>query len=271
MRLTEAIRSALSAIGANALRSLLDHARHRHRRRGGDRHGGDRLGRAQPRRPADPLARREPRHRHARQRHAGRGAARRRRLLDPDRRGRRGDQARDRGRRRGGALRARRRPGVYGGTNWGTAVYAVDLDYFAAREWDVETGRGFDPEEIRRGEIVALLGKTVAKNLFGEADPLDEVVRVRNVPFKVIGVMASKGQSRLRPGPGRRDLRAARRRAPPRDRTQLRQGRARSARSSSSSRPKSDIAARHRPHRRRCCASATACPATRRTISRSAT
>ncbi len=75
------------------------------------------------------------------------------------------------------------------------AVYAVDLDYFAAREWEVETGRDFDPEEIRRGEIVVLLGKTVAKNLFGEADPIDQVVRVRNVPFKVIGVMASKGQS----------------------------------------------------------------------------
>ncbi|MFL5115697.1 MAG: ABC transporter permease [Microvirga sp.] len=84
---------------------------------------------------------------------------------------------------------------IYGGTNWGTAVYAVDLDYFAAREWDVETGRDFDPEEIRRGEIVVLLGKTVAKNLFGEADPIDEVVRVRSVPFKVIGIMASKGQS----------------------------------------------------------------------------
>jgi len=84
---------------------------------------------------------------------------------------------------------------IYGGTNWGTTVYAVDLDYFAAREWDVDTGRDFDPEEIRRGEIVVLLGKTVAKNLFGEADPIDEVVRVRSVPFKVIGVMAPKGQS----------------------------------------------------------------------------
>jgi putative ABC transport system permease protein len=84
---------------------------------------------------------------------------------------------------------------IYGGTNWGTTVYAVDLDYFAAREWDVETGRDFDPEEIRRGEIVVLLGKTVAKNLFGEADPIDEIVRVRSVPFKVIGIMAPKGQS----------------------------------------------------------------------------
>jgi putative ABC transport system permease protein len=84
---------------------------------------------------------------------------------------------------------------VAGGSNWGTTVYGVDNDYFAAREWDVETGRGFDPDEIRRGEIVALLGRTVAKNLFGEADPTDQTIRVRNVPFKVVGVMGPKGQS----------------------------------------------------------------------------
>src|SRR3954462_11076282 len=84
---------------------------------------------------------------------------------------------------------------VFAANNWGSSVYAVDLDYFTAREWAVETGRGFDPEEIRRGEIVALLGKTVARNLFGESDPLDQIIRVRNVPFKVVGVMDSKGQS----------------------------------------------------------------------------
>jgi putative ABC transport system permease protein len=84
---------------------------------------------------------------------------------------------------------------VAGGANWGTSVYAVDLEYFTAREWDIESGRAFDPEEIRRGEIVVLLGRTVARNLFGDSDPLDQTIRVRNVPFKVIGVMAPKGQS----------------------------------------------------------------------------
>src|SRR3712207_4754591 len=84
---------------------------------------------------------------------------------------------------------------VFGGANWGTSVYAVDLDYFAAREWAVESGRDFEPEEIRRGDIVVLLGRTVARNLFGDGDPLDQTIRVRNVPFKVIGVMAPKGQS----------------------------------------------------------------------------
>jgi putative ABC transport system permease protein len=84
---------------------------------------------------------------------------------------------------------------VAGGSNWGTRIYGIDLDWFSAREWDVAIGRTFDPEEIRRGDIVILLGQTVARNLFGEDDPVDQVVRVRNVPFRVIGVMAPKGQS----------------------------------------------------------------------------
>jgi putative ABC transport system permease protein len=84
---------------------------------------------------------------------------------------------------------------VYGGTNWATAVNAVDLDFFVAREWDIDTGRLFDPEEIRRGEIVVILGKTVATSLFADEDPIGATIRVRNVPFRVIGVMASKGQS----------------------------------------------------------------------------
>ncbi|MCX7325970.1 MAG: ABC transporter permease [Hyphomicrobiales bacterium] len=84
---------------------------------------------------------------------------------------------------------------IYQGTNWSTAIQAVDNDFFMAREWDMASGRGFDPEELRRGEIVAILGQTVARTLFGSDDPLDQIVRVRNTPFKVIGVAASKGQS----------------------------------------------------------------------------
>jgi putative ABC transport system permease protein len=84
---------------------------------------------------------------------------------------------------------------VYQGSNWNTPLYAVTLGYFIAREWEVESGRLFEQDEIRRGEIVALLGKTVARNLFGEADPVGETIRIKNVPFKIIGVMATKGQS----------------------------------------------------------------------------
>ncbi|MGL5362042.1 MAG: ABC transporter permease [Bosea sp. (in: a-proteobacteria)] len=86
---------------------------------------------------------------------------------------------------------------VFAGNNWSTQIIATDLEYFVAREWEVEAGRLFDPEEIRRGEIVAIIGKTVATNLFGQEDPLNQLFRIRNVPFRVIGIMASKGQSAL--------------------------------------------------------------------------
>ena len=86
---------------------------------------------------------------------------------------------------------------VFGGTNWSTQITATDLDFFTAREWDVGEGRLFEPEELRRGEIVAIIGQTVARNLFGEQNPLEQQFRIRNVPFKVIGVMAPKGQSAL--------------------------------------------------------------------------
>jgi putative ABC transport system permease protein len=84
---------------------------------------------------------------------------------------------------------------VFGGQNWSTSVTAVDLDFFVAREWELADGRLFDPEELRRGEIVAVLGSTVAKSLFGEENPVGNTIRVRNTPFRVVGVMASKGQS----------------------------------------------------------------------------
>ena len=86
---------------------------------------------------------------------------------------------------------------VYGGTNWSTQITATDLDFFTAREWDIAEGRLFEPEELRRGEIVAIIGQTVAKNLFGDENPIERQFRIRNVPFKVIGVMAPKGQSAL--------------------------------------------------------------------------
>ena len=86
---------------------------------------------------------------------------------------------------------------VYAGANWSTQITATDLDFFAAREWEIGAGRLFEPEGVRKGEIVAGIGQTVARNLFGEENPLDQQFRIRNVPFKVIGVMAAKGQSAL--------------------------------------------------------------------------
>jgi putative ABC transport system permease protein len=84
---------------------------------------------------------------------------------------------------------------VAGGANWATTVMGVDLGWFEAREWDVAQGRLFSPEEVSRGALVVILGESAAQNLFGEESPVGQQIRVKNVPFEVIGVTAKKGQS----------------------------------------------------------------------------
>lgn len=84
---------------------------------------------------------------------------------------------------------------VAGAANWATTAVGVDLAYFVAREWPVELGREFTEEESRRGGQVALIGASVARELFGGENPVGAQVRVKSVPFDVIGVMAKKGQS----------------------------------------------------------------------------
>jgi putative ABC transport system permease protein len=81
--------------------------------------------------------------------------------------------------------------------NWATSVFTVDVGYLEARDWEVESGRSFEPDEATRGSQVALLGQTVARELFQDEDPIGREIRIRNVPFRVIGVMARKGQSAL--------------------------------------------------------------------------
>jgi putative ABC transport system permease protein len=84
---------------------------------------------------------------------------------------------------------------IASGSNWATTIYGVDLGWFEAREWEVESGRPFEPEEISRGAQIALVGQTVARTLYGGLDPVGQELRIRNVPFTVVGVMATKGQS----------------------------------------------------------------------------
>ena len=90
---------------------------------------------------------------------------------------------------------------VAGNSNWSTSFYGVTPDYFEVREWSIADGRFFDQAEINGAAKVAIIGQTVATNLFGDASPLDEVIRIRTVPLTVVGLLASKGQS-----PGGSDL-----------------------------------------------------------------
>jgi putative ABC transport system permease protein len=84
---------------------------------------------------------------------------------------------------------------VYSNANWYTSYRGVTNGYFEARDWVVETGRGFTEGEQRAAAKVVLLGATVAENLFGNAEPVGQSIRINRVPFVVIGVMLRKGQT----------------------------------------------------------------------------
>lgn len=79
--------------------------------------------------------------------------------------------------------------------NWATTIQGVAPELQQIRKWEVEEGRFISQADVDRVEKVALVGQTVAENLFGNEERLDAVIRVRNIPFRVVGVLARKGQS----------------------------------------------------------------------------
>jgi len=86
---------------------------------------------------------------------------------------------------------------VAGTSNWATVFYGVTPEYLEARNWVIAAGRGFEPAEMIGAGKVALLGETVARSLFGDQDPIGQVIRIRKVPVTVIGLLERKGQSLL--------------------------------------------------------------------------
>ncbi|MFO7477002.1 MAG: ABC transporter permease [Methyloceanibacter sp.] len=86
-------------------------------------------------------------------------------------------------------------PLVFGGSNWTTQVSGVNEDYLDVRDWGLIEGRNFSEAELRSGAKVTILGATAARELFGAASGVGEQIRIMNVPFNVIGVLAVKGQS----------------------------------------------------------------------------
>ncbi|HNZ88708.1 MAG TPA: ABC transporter permease [Candidatus Cloacimonas acidaminovorans] len=79
--------------------------------------------------------------------------------------------------------------------NWRTGVMGVDTDYFYIRNMNPEQGELFYSSDVENGAKVCVIGKTVAENLFGDIDPVGQIIRIRNIPFTVKGVMESKGQN----------------------------------------------------------------------------
>ena len=86
---------------------------------------------------------------------------------------------------------------VWGNTNWGSTIIGVNNDYLEARDWPLQSGRMFDTAELAGSAKVAWVGATVVRELLGDQDAVDQVIRVRGIPITVIGVLSPKGQNSM--------------------------------------------------------------------------
>jgi putative ABC transport system permease protein len=84
---------------------------------------------------------------------------------------------------------------IGGAGNWRTHVNGVSTDYPIIRDWGLSSGSFFDASDLRTLRKVAVIGQTVATNLFPDSDPIGQEIQIRSVPFKIIGVLATKGQT----------------------------------------------------------------------------
>jgi putative ABC transport system permease protein len=83
---------------------------------------------------------------------------------------------------------------VYGHMNWSTNINGTTPSMLIARDWDLSVGRSFNMQDVNNATKVCLLGQTVVNNLFGDRNPVGQTIRIKNVPFTVYGVLATKGQ-----------------------------------------------------------------------------
>lgn len=84
---------------------------------------------------------------------------------------------------------------VYGHQNWSTGVVGTTPGMLTVRDWPVASGRSFTDQDVKSATKVCLLGQSVVDNLFGDMDPIGQAVRIKKIPFTVIGVLVTKGQS----------------------------------------------------------------------------
>ncbi|MEI6868705.1 MAG: ABC transporter permease [Methylophilaceae bacterium] len=85
---------------------------------------------------------------------------------------------------------------IYAGNNSNTPIVGTTPSYFSIRRWDVESGELFSDADVRSANRVALVGKTVVENLFGDdIDPIGKTIRIKKSPFLIVGVLERKGQS----------------------------------------------------------------------------
>jgi len=84
---------------------------------------------------------------------------------------------------------------LYEGNNWQTQIGGVNENYLEIRNWNLERGYFFDKQDIKSAKKVAVIGQTVKKELFDKQDPIGKTIRIKKIPFKVIGVLTERGKA----------------------------------------------------------------------------
>jgi putative ABC transport system permease protein len=84
---------------------------------------------------------------------------------------------------------------IFGSNNWSTSIIGTTPEYMEVRSWGLVDGYAFSESDIKSATRVALIGKTVVQNIFGDIDPVGKTIRIKQNPFVVLGVLKSKGQS----------------------------------------------------------------------------
>lgn len=82
---------------------------------------------------------------------------------------------------------------IYGNNNWNTSLLGTNPDILSIRAWDLAAGDCFTESDVKSASKVCVLGQTVAKELFGYSDPIDSMIRIKSIPFRVVGVLKPKG------------------------------------------------------------------------------
>lgn len=82
---------------------------------------------------------------------------------------------------------------VYGNSNWNTSVTGSTPDILQVRNWEIASGAMFTEQDVRSAAKVCVIGQTVAKELFGYSDPVDATIRIKSIPFRVVGMTSKKG------------------------------------------------------------------------------
>ena len=86
---------------------------------------------------------------------------------------------------------------VYSNQNWSTNIYGIEPEYLAVQLWEIADGRNFTVDDLKNNTKVALIGETVSLNLFGDMNPINKTIRIGGVPFKVVGLLKSKGENSM--------------------------------------------------------------------------